>query len=77
MNMQSFHHLWHSLSRPVRIAILTVVDIALIGLGLCIFALFHHAIPRKEASVGVVSQRQSAVQQTVVPETAAETPLRA
>ena len=79
MNNHSFNHLWRSLSRPVRIAILAVMDIALIGIGLCIFALFHHAIPREEASVGVVSQRQSAaqqttVEQTTVPETTAAAP---
>lgn len=77
MNMQSFHHLWRSLPRPVRIAILAVGDIALIGIGLCIFALFHHVIPREEVASGIVSQRQSvpqniSVQQTAVPESIPE-----
>lgn len=52
--------LWNSLPRAARIGILFLVDAALIGIGLCIFAYFHHVIPREEVSLGTVSTRGSA-----------------
>lgn len=69
--------LWHELPSAVRIALIALMDIALIGLGLCIFALFHHVMPKEEISMGVVSSRGSTVTQpvaTAVPAAEADTP---
>ena len=71
MNIHSLKQLWRDLPRPVRIALLAVMDIALIGGGLCIFALFHHVIPRQEEAIGAVSSRNSAANQTSVQQTIA------
>lgn len=60
MNFDRLSQMWNGLSRPARILLLALMDIALIGIGLCIFALFHHVIPREETSAGVVSSRGSA-----------------
>lgn len=74
MNNNSFiqrcAQLWNSLASPVRIALIAIMDIALIGLGLCIFALFHHVIPKEEVSLGVVSSRSTAVPQATAAPTA-------
>ena len=71
MNIHSLKQLWRDLPRSVRIALLAVMDIALIGGGLCIFALFHHVIPRQEEAIGAVSSRNSAANQTSVQQTIA------
>ena len=39
---------------------LVVTDAVLLGAALVVFALFHHVLPRHEASVGLVSSRESA-----------------
>ena len=59
MNFDRLTQMWNGLSRPMHILLLALMDIALIGIGLCIFALFHHVIPREETSAGVVSSRGS------------------
>lgn len=72
MNFNRLSQLWRGLSRLARILLLALMDIALIGIGLCIFALFHHVIPREESSVGMVSSRDAAttMQQVAVEATA-------
>lgn len=47
---------------------LVLADILALGLALLVFALFHHAIPRRQEAVGIVSERVSStsvVQETV------------
>ena len=62
--------------RPKPVWMLVVMDVALIGLSLVVFALFHHVLPRHEASVGKVSTRPTsqvvAVAPTQAPAQAAE-----
>lgn len=58
---QRWMNVWRGLAHPVQVTLLAVMDIALIGIGLCIFALFHHVLPRTEESIGVTSSRESAV----------------
>lgn len=43
--------------RPRPVWMLIVMDILLIGISLVVFALFHHVLPRSEASTGIVSSR--------------------
>lgn len=45
--------------RPKPVWMLVVGDVLLIGVALVVFALFHHVLPRHEASVGKVSSRAS------------------
>lgn len=56
---QRWMAIWNRLSHPVQVALLATMDVALIGIGLCIFALFHHVLPRSEESLGVVSSRDA------------------
>ncbi len=72
---QRWMAIWRQLAHPVRIAILALMDVLLIGGGLCIFALFHHVLPRTEQSMGVVSSREAAQSMTqAVAATAQPTP---
>ena len=41
------------------LALLVLIDLLVLGLLLLVFALFHHAIPREEQAVGIISQRVS------------------
>jgi len=69
--------------KPMPLPLLILVDLAVIGLSLVVFALFHHVIPRQEQAIGIVSQRVSSVAQTTsalaeataTPETATATPV--
>ena len=45
--------------QPMSIALLVVCDILLIGVALCVFALFHHVLPRTYAVVGANNGAQS------------------
>ena len=43
--------------RPLPAWLLVAIDVLLIGICLVVFALFHHVIPRRETSTGMVSSR--------------------
>ena len=61
------------LQRPLAAWLVLLVDIALVGAALLVFALFHHVLPKSMESTGIVSTReQAAVLQTALPE---ETPV--
>ncbi|MDO4357499.1 MAG: phosphodiester glycosidase family protein [Clostridia bacterium] len=59
---QRWMAVWRRLAHPAQIAILALMDILLIGGGLCVFALFHHVLPRTDQSMGIVSSREAAQQ---------------
>lgn len=61
---------WFS-RKPIPLPLLILLDLALVGVSLVVFALFHHVIPRQEQAVGIVSQRVSSVQVTAAPSAAA------
>lgn len=50
--------------RPKPVWVLVVTDVLLIIISLLVFALFHHVLPRKETSTGIVSSRYAAQVQT-------------
>lgn len=56
---QRWMAIWNRLAHPVQVTLLAVMDVALIGIGLCIFALFHHVLPQTEESLGVMSSRDA------------------
>jgi len=65
--------------RPAPAWLIVLMDVALIGIALLIFALFHHVIPREQVAEGTVSSRVSsgnyvpaAVSVTPAPTPAAE-----
>ena len=61
------------LQRPLAAWLVLLVDIALVGAALLVFALFHHVLPKSMESTGIVSSREQAVVlQTALPE---ETPV--
>ena len=46
--------------RPKPLWMVIVADLLIFGIALVVFALFHHVLPRREQSVGLVSSRDSA-----------------
>lgn len=69
----------HSKKRmPIKLPLLILMDVVLIGLALVVFSLFHHVIPRRQASLGIVSARPGAVAAaTAAPTTVPEPTLAA
>ena len=49
--------------RPRPVWMLIVMDLLLVAVSLVVFALFHHVLPRREDSTGVVSSRYGVEQQ--------------
>ena len=43
--------------KPLKLPLLILLDVAMIGAALVIFALFHHVIPYRQQSTGIVSER--------------------
>lgn len=55
--------------RPLPVGFVIAGDILLLGLALVVFSLFHHVLPSKLESIGIVSERESVqvVQSSVSP----------
>ncbi|MBR3927420.1 MAG: phosphodiester glycosidase family protein [Clostridia bacterium] len=59
-----------SAQKPMPLFMLILMDLALIGIALLVFAYFHHVRPREEAAVGTMSVRAHArptAQPTITP----------
>ena len=46
---------------PMKLPLLILLDVVMIGAALVVFALFHHVIPRRQASLGITSLRPGAI----------------
>lgn len=62
---------------PMKLPLLILLDVVMVGVALLIFALFHHVIPHRQDSLGIVSTRPGAVyamQEAQAPVEAGEEP---